>query len=93
MFRVNGHDIKRLAEVGELTPDGRPVVVLCDTDAARGLEVLKSRAPKMHYVRFTSEEEKDRYMAAYAELCGEEAVYPQVRKPEAESTAQPVPRS
>ncbi len=46
VFRVNGHDIKRLAEAGELTPDGRPVVVLCDTDAARGIEVLKSRAPE-----------------------------------------------
>ena len=72
VLRVNGHDIKRLADAGSLTPDGRPVVVLCDTDAARGLDVLKSRAPKMHYVRFTSEEEKGRYAAAYAELCGRE---------------------
>ncbi len=70
VFRVNGHDIKRLAEIGELTPDGRPIVVLCDTDAARGLEILKSRAPKMHYVRFTSGEEKERYAAALAELTG-----------------------
>lgn len=72
VFRVNGHDIKRLADSGSLTPDGRPVVVLCDTDAARGLEVLKARAPKMHYVRFTSDEEKGRFVAAYAELCGKE---------------------
>ena len=89
VFRVNGHDIKRLAEVGELTPDGRPVVVLCDTDAARGLEVLKTRAPKMHYVRFTSEEEKSSYIAAYAELSGEQAVAPQARKPEAKAPAGP----
>jgi len=71
VFRINGHDIKRLAEAGSLTPDGRPVVVLCDTDAAKGIEALKARAPKMHYVRFTSEEEKGRYAAAYATLCGE----------------------
>jgi transketolase len=89
VFRVNGHDIKRLAEVGELTPDGRPVVVLCDTDAARGLEVLKSRAPKMHYVRFTSEEEKSRYIAAYAELSEEQATYPQAGKPEAKTSTGP----
>jgi transketolase len=68
VYRVNGHDIKRLADAGELTPDGRPVVVLCDTDAARGIEVLKARAPKMHYVRFTSEEEKGYYLSAYQEL-------------------------
>ncbi len=69
VFRVNGHDIKRLADAGLPGADGRPTVVLCDTDAARGLEVLKSRSPKMHYVRFTSEEEKKRYVDAYTELC------------------------
>ena len=68
VFRMNGHDIRKLADAGAVTPDGRPVVVLCDTDAARGLEVLKSRAPKMHYVRFTSEEEKARYVAELAEM-------------------------
>jgi transketolase len=72
VFRINGHDIKRIVEIGQLSPDGRPVVVLCDTDAARGLEILKSRAPKMHYVRFTSPEEKDRYASALAELSGSE---------------------
>jgi transketolase len=68
VFRVNGHDIKRLAEAGEVSPDGRPTVVLCDTDAARGLEILKARAPKMHYVRFTSPAEKELYAAALAAL-------------------------
>jgi transketolase len=76
VFRVNGHDIKRLADAGDLTPDGRPIVVLCDTDAARGLDILKSRAPKMHYVRFTSPQEKDRYAAAYEQLCGEKLALP-----------------
>jgi transketolase len=70
VFRINGHDIKRLADVGSLTPDGRPIVVLCDTDAARGLEVLKARAPKMHYVRITGKEDKERFEAAYTELSG-----------------------
>jgi len=70
VFRINGHDIKRLAEVGALNPDGRPVVVLADTDAARGIDVLKSRVPKMHYVRFTSEKEKKSYIDAYMELTG-----------------------
>lgn len=70
VFRLNGHEIRKLADAGSVTPDGRPVVVLCDTDAARGIEVLKSRAPKMHYVRFTSDDEKARYAAALEQLCG-----------------------
>ncbi len=90
VFRLNGHDIKRLADVGSLTPDGRPVVVLCDTDAARGIEALKSRAPKMHYVRFTSEEEKGRYVSAYEELCGKEKEAEV--KVKAESQPQPKPK-
>jgi transketolase len=80
VFRVNGHDIKSLADAGELTPDGRPIVVLCDTDAARGLDVLKSRAPKMHYVRFTSLQEKEQYAAAHEELFGETLALPPARK-------------
>jgi transketolase len=74
VLRVNGHDIDRLAKAGSLAPDGRPVVVVCDTDAARGLDVLKTRAPKMHYVRFTNEEEKGRYLLAYKDLCGGESL-------------------
>jgi len=73
VFRVNGHDIKKLADAGSVTPDGRPVVVLCDTDAARGIDILKKRAPKMHYVRFASTEEKSWYAEALEQLCGAKA--------------------
>jgi transketolase len=79
VFRMNGHDIRKLADAGSLKPDGRPVVVLCDTDACRDLDVLKSRAPKMHYVRFTSPEEKEKYAAALRELTGELTVPEQKR--------------
>lgn len=89
VFRINGHDIKQLAEIGVVKPDGRPIVVLCDTDAARGLDVLKTRAPKMHYVRFTSDEEKGRYVAAYEDLCGEKLALPPARKAEPKAQAGP----
>jgi len=79
VFRVNGHDIKRLAAAGSLTPDGRPVVVLADTDACRGLDVLKARAPKMHYVRFSTEEEKEKYAAALIELQDKDIVRIEVK--------------
>ncbi len=71
VLRVSGHDISALARAGSLKPGGKPVVVLADTDACRGLTMLKSRMPKMHYVRFASPEEKARYAEALAELCGE----------------------
>ncbi len=89
VFRVNGHDITKLAAAGEVSPDGRPVAVLCDTDAARGLDILKTRAPKMHYVRFTSQQEKEQYAAAYEKMCGEKLALPPVRKTEGKTEAGP----
>jgi transketolase len=89
VFRVNGHDIKSLADFGDLAPDGRPIVILCDTDAAHGIDVLKSRAPKMHYVRFTSDEEKGRYAAAYSAMTGMELALAQKKAKPAEKPSGP----
>ena len=70
VLRVKGHDIDGLARAAARKPDGRPLVVLCDTDACRGIKALKKRMPKMHYVRFSSAEEKSWYAEALEELCG-----------------------
>lgn len=61
-FRISGHDIEMLAKPGEISPDGRPIVIICDTDPIRDMDILGSRAPKFHYVRFTSDEEKKKYI-------------------------------
>lgn len=68
VFRVDGHNIDVLAALGNMKPDGRPTFVLCDTDACRGIEILKQRVPKLHYVRFTSEEERNQYRLAYEQI-------------------------
>ena len=56
--RVNGHDISALMETVSLPRDGRPLVVLCDTNPWQGIEPLKKRDPKYHYIRFSSAERK-----------------------------------
>ena len=89
VFRINGHNSKHLAEAGSLRPDGRPIVILCDTDAARGLDVLKARAPKMHYVRFSSEEEKQRYRKAFETMSGESIASPESAKKAAKPQSSP----
>ncbi len=60
-FRVDGHDFEALAAPAALPPDDRPTVVLAVTDTCRGMEILRSRAPKFHYFRFTDEAEIARY--------------------------------
>ena len=66
--RVDGHNIEQLAELAELKPDGRPLVILADTDPCAGIELLQARAPKLHYIRFSSPEEQQTFAAALAEL-------------------------
>jgi transketolase len=64
---VPGHDISTLATA--LTrPTGKPHFVLAYTDPIRGIPVLGERAPNLHYLRFTGEEERLRYADAFAHM-------------------------
>ena len=58
---VNGHDIEALAAPADLSPDGRPLFVLAYTNTSQGIEILEERRPKLHYVRFKDEQERERY--------------------------------
>jgi transketolase len=68
VFRIDGHNIEALAALGKLKPDGRPTFILCDTDPCRGIKVLEKRVPKLHYVRFTSENEIDDYRLEFEQM-------------------------
>lgn len=61
VFAVNAHDPEALAAPAALPPDGRATVVLCYSNPTQGLELLKTRAPKLHYLRFKDEAERDSY--------------------------------
>lgn len=49
---VDGHDIEALVAAASVAPDGRPLFVLARTDPCRGVDIMRSRAPKLHYLRF-----------------------------------------
>ncbi|MGO9312194.1 MAG: transketolase [Syntrophobacteraceae bacterium] len=65
VFVVDGHDPIAIDAPAGLTPDGRPLFVVCRTDPCRGIPLLNERRPHLHYVRFTSPEERERYSAWY----------------------------
>ena len=65
VVEVDGHDVDALAAPAELAPDGRPLFVLARTDPARGVPLMRERAPNLHYLRFASDEERARYQAAF----------------------------
>ena len=73
-FQVDGHNPEALAAPAALEPDGRPLVVLAYTEPCHGLELLRRNAPKLHYVRFKSQEERQLYESALHELQSEEGV-------------------
>jgi transketolase len=73
VFRVDGHDIDTLTRHGVMPPSRTPTFILCDTDPCRDMEVLKSRYPKFHYVRFTDQEERAAYQNFLDALVSREA--------------------
>lgn len=68
VFEVDGHDPVALAAPAALPPDGRPLVVLARTNPICEMDILEERAPKLHYVRFKSEAERETYRQLYAQL-------------------------
>jgi transketolase len=62
VFRVNGHDVAELHNAMNYKPIGQPLVILADTDTCRGIPNLQSRRPKLHYVRFKDQVEKQAYI-------------------------------
>ncbi len=66
VVEVDGHDVPALAAAGGPSAGPGARVVLCRTDPCRGLDLLRERAPRLHYVRFRSPAERAAYAAALA---------------------------
>lgn len=60
-YVVDGHDPEAMAAIAQQKPDGRPMVLLCQTKPYHGIESLKSHGPRYHYIRFDSEKEVEMY--------------------------------
>ncbi len=67
VHQVDGHDVDALAEPASEPRTKKPLVVLARTDPCRGIDLLRQRAPKLHYVRFKSDAE----FRAYKQVLGD----------------------
>jgi len=67
VHRVDGHDPIAIMAAAN-SPTDKPKMILCYSDPVRGLPILNERYPVLHYLRFTSSEERLRYQAAYEEM-------------------------
>ncbi len=62
VFTASGNNYKELSGPPFLPADGRPSVILSYSCPYEGIELMKQNAPKFHYMRFKSEDEKKSYM-------------------------------
>lgn len=68
VFEVDGHDVEQLVTPGNVAHPGKPLAVIARTDPARGIDLLRARAPKYHYLRFTDDAERELYREWLAEM-------------------------
>ena len=68
---ADGHDVSALAAPATLPHPGRPLVVLAKTDPCHEMPLLRSRIPKLHYVRFKTADERRAYESRLAQLDAE----------------------
>lgn len=71
VFRVDGHNIEALVKYSEIPSDGRPTFILCDTNPTNKMPILNNRKPKLHYLRFKDENERNEYEKFYSEFKNE----------------------
>lgn len=69
---VDGHDLAALHDAGHVPHEGRPLVVLCETDPCREVPELRTLGGKLHYLRIKNEVERRRYEDILATLQREE---------------------
>lgn len=61
VYEVDGHDVDALAAAAEAPTGGKPRVVIARTDPCRGIDLLRERSPRLHYVRFKDPAEHTAY--------------------------------
>jgi len=61
---VDGHDVEAIDDAAAADPGDKPLFILARTDPARGIAPLAERERVPHSLKFTSEDERERYRAA-----------------------------
>lgn len=67
---VDGHDIDALRDAAEGFEPGKPLFILANTSPFAGMDFLQTRFPRLHYVRFKTEQEREALKSSIAEQLG-----------------------
>ncbi len=65
VITVDAHNPAEIEAASIYQADGKPLVVLCESNPCHRIDLLEQRRPKRHYVRFLKEEEREEYRQYY----------------------------
>lgn len=71
-IEVDGHDIQQLVDAANTPHEKKPLFIIARTIPYQGIEILKKRAPKFHYIRISDEQEKEELQRFLRERFGGE---------------------
>lgn len=67
---IDGHDVSAMREAVEEPHEGQPLIILARTNPFHTMPILEERFPRLHYVRFKSEDERARMNNSIAKDLG-----------------------
>lgn len=71
---IDGHDLDAMRAAVAEPHAGKPLVILARTSPFHAMPILEERFPRLHYVRFKSEDERARMNVSIARSLGIEPV-------------------
>ncbi len=67
---IEGHDVDAMREAVKEPHAGKPLIILARTNPFNAMPILEERFPRLHYVRFKSEDERQRMNVSIAKDLG-----------------------
>ena len=71
---IDGHDVDAMREAVKEPHAGKPLIILARTNPFNAMPILEERFPRLHYVRFKSEDERQRMNVSIAKDLGIEPI-------------------
>lgn len=71
---IDGHDVDAMREAVKEPHAGKPLIILARTNPFNAMPILEERFPRLHYVRFKSEDERQRMNVSIAGDLGIEPI-------------------
>lgn len=67
---IDGHDLSAMRDAVRAPHPGKPLIILARTNPFHAMPILEERFPRLHYVRFKSEDERARMNVSIAKDLG-----------------------